>query len=264
MEHDKMVNRLPALFFKTLIVISALTFTTSCDKTEVKKVMVATSANMQFAIVELERAFEALEGADIEIILGSSGKLTNQIIAGAPYDLFLSADSKFPETLVDKGLVSGRPKTYAFGKLVIWTSMDLNSMEGLTKIALGGIKIAIANPKTAPYGVAALENLKSNGDWEEIKDQVVFGESISQVNQFLLSGAAKVGLTSMSSIKSEAFNDKGSWIDVPVNTYTPIAQQMVILNARPEMYDQAKAFFDFVLSARGQEILSAHGYEPTY
>ncbi|OEK00783.1 molybdate ABC transporter substrate-binding protein [Roseivirga sp. 4D4] len=233
----------------------------SCSNQNSSKLTIAAAANMQFAVEQLEEAYESETGEDIEVILASSGKLTNQIIAGAPYDLLLSADSLYPQTLLQEGFAYDLPVTYAYGKLVLWTSVDsLQVASGA--IGLKEMKFAMANPKTAPYGRATVEFLKSVGDWELFQEKLVYGESISQVNQFLLSGAAPAGFTSKSSILSEAFSDKGSWIDVPTGTYTPIAQQMVILNARSEMLNQAKSFFDFILSARGQKILADFGYTP--
>ncbi len=237
----------------------AIILTLSCSNRSANQLTIAAAANMQFAVVELEKAFEAQTGIDIEIILGSSGKLTNQIMAGAPYDLFLSADSLYPKTLSNKGLTSSPNLTYAYGRLVFWTSVDsLQATSGM--VGLKQVKFAMANPKTAPYGRATVEFLKAVGDWERFQEKLVYGESIAQVNQFLLSGAVNAGFTSKSSVLAEAFQGNGSWLDVPPSTYTPIAQQMVILNIRPKMYDQAKEFFDFILSSQGQEILRAHGY----
>jgi len=244
------------------VILLLLVLSISCSNQNSVKLNVAVAANMQFAIAALEEAYESLTGEDIQVILGSSGKLTNQIIAGAPYDLFLSADSLYPQTLTEEGFAHGLPVTYTYGTLVLWTSVDsLQVASGA--IGLKEIKFAMANPKTAPYGKATVEFLKSVGDWELFQEKIVYGESISQVNQFLLSGAALAGFTSKSSILSKAFSDKGSWIDIPTNTYTPIAQQMVILNSRQEMLNQAKSFFDFMLSARGQEILNNFGYSST-
>ncbi len=239
----------------TIIIFSIL----SCSKQGTDKLTIAVAANLQFAIEALETAYESETGTDIEIILGSSGKLANQIMAGAPYDVFLSADSLYPKTLSDKGLTSSVNLTYAYGKLVLWTSVDsLQASSGM--VGLKQMQFAMANPKTAPYGRATVEFLKAVGDWERFQDKLVYGESIAQVNQFLLSDVVSAGFTSKSSMRSESFQENGSWLDVPTTTYSPIAQQMVILNIRPRMYDQAKEFFDFILSSQGQEILRAHGY----
>ncbi len=244
------------------IILLLLVLGLSCSDQRSVKLTVAVAANMQFAMAELEVAYESETGEDVEIILGSSGKLTNQIMAGAPYDLFLSADSLYPQTLSEEGFTHDLPVTYTYGKLVLWTSVDsLQVASGM--IGLKEIKFVMANPKTAPYGRATVEFLKSVGDWELFQEKLVYGESISQVNQFLLSGAAPAGFTSKSSVLSNAFKNEGSWVDVPTGTYTPITQQMVLLNRRPEMLSRAKSFFDFVFSDRGQEILNNFGYSST-
>lgn len=243
-------------------ILLLLVLSLSCSHHSSVKLTVAVSANMQFAIVALEKAYESETGENIEIILGSSGKLTSQIVAGAPYDLFLSADSIYPKRLLEEGLVHNMPVTYAYGKLVLWTSMDsLASISDILGSKTG--KLSIANPKTAPYGRASVEFLNHFANWELLEERLVYGESISQVNQFLLSSVVTAGFTSKSSIFSEAFNNKGLWIDVPPDTYTPITQQMVILETRPEMLSQAQSFFDFILSTRGQEILNNFGYSST-
>lgn len=241
----------PALLFLTLIICA-------CSNDREANLTIATSANMQFAMVEVEKAFELETGLDIEVILGSSGKLTSQIIAGAPFDLFLAADSKYPQRVYEEGLAYKAPQTYAYGKLVVWSSLDSIAAKEADYTQL---KIAMANPKTAPYGLATMEYLKSAGDLEEVKDNLVYGESISQVNQFLLSGAAQAGFTSKSSMYSEAFKNIGTWTEVPEDTYELIAQALIILNNRPEMKSQAQAFYDFILSDSGQEILKSYGYQ---
>ncbi len=205
----------------------------------------ATAANMQFAMKELIAAFEEEKGIKADMILSSSGKLTAQIEAGAPFDLFFSADTKYPEQLASKGL-SDAPIVYAYGQLVFWEKED--SEEQL---------YAMANPLTAPYGLAAEEYIKA---LEIYLPDVVYGESISQVNQFLLSGTVDGGYTSLSSVLSDRFTDDGKWTIVPDSLHSPISQAMVILK-KSERAQQAQAFMDFVQSAQGQEILTSFGYK---
>ncbi len=244
---------------KYLIVVLIIS-TLSCSNNGSQKLVIAASANTQFAMLELEKAYELKSGKRVDVILGSSGKLTAQIIAGAPYDIFLSADDKYPERLNKEGLSSSKPRTYALGKLVIWTSLDSTFIHS-DNIKTEDFKVALANPKIAPYGMAAQQFLKSTGDWMAIQNSLVFGENISQVNQFLLSGAVQVGFTSKSSMYSDAFKNKGIWKDLPYEDYEPIKQTMVILNNRPLMQKEAQAFYDFILSDQGQEILKKYGYD---
>lgn len=205
----------------------------------------ATAANMQFAMKELIDAFEEEKGIKADMILSSSGKLTAQIEAGAPFDLFFSADTKYPEQLASKGL-SDAPIVYAFGQLVEWQKRDseMNSF-------------ALANPKTAPYGKATIEYLKAS---QRELTNVVYGESISQVNQFLISGSVEAGFTSLSSMNSKKLASKGYWRIIPDSLHSPISQAVVILT-KSERAQQAQDFMDFVQSAQGQEILARFGYK---
>ncbi|OEK04776.1 molybdate ABC transporter substrate-binding protein [Roseivirga misakiensis] len=231
----------------------------SCSKDTDPTLRVATSANMQFAMEALEKVFEKQSGHEIEVILGSSGKLTSQIVAGAPYDLFFSADTRFPQKLFDDGISDQAPKIYAYGKLVVWSALD-SVLSKDQEAELRTMKMALANPKTAPYGQAAIEYLTATGDIDKINDRLVFGESIAQVNQFLLTGAVRLGFTSKSSIYAEAFQGKGQWTEIPTEMYEPLAQSMIILAQREALGQQAQEFYDFVLSSNGQKILDNFGY----
>lgn len=244
---------------KVAIVLLLAILSFACSNQKEDKLTIAAAANMQFVMVALESEFEDVFNTDVEVILGSSGKLTSQIIAGAPYDLFLSADLKYPQEVFNRGLSTERPRIYAYGQLVVWSSFD--SLQILAnEINWSNTKIAIANPRTAPYGEAALQFINSQPSYQLFKDKLVYGESISQVNQFLLSGAADIGFTSKSSVLSEPFEGRGIWNEIPTTDYPPIVQSMVMLKRRPAMTDQARAFFDFILSPRGQKILEKHGY----
>lgn len=242
---------------RVVIVLLLVMSSIACSNQSTTKFTIAAAANMQFVMVALEKEFEDATGTEVEVILGSSGKLTSQIIAGAPYDLFLSADRKYPQRVYEEGLAYDAPQNYAYGQLVVWTSLDSLAAQEADYMQM---KIAMANPRIAPYGIATMEYLKSAGDLEALKDNLVYGESISQVNQFLLSGAIQTGFTSKSSMYSEAFKNTGTWTEVPQASYQPITQSMVILKSRPEMQSTAQAFYDFILSPRGQEILNNFGY----
>lgn len=205
---------------------------------------IATAANMQFAMEALIEAFEKSEAYDAEMILSSSGKLTAQIEAGAPFDLFFSADLKYPQRLADEGLC-GTPTVYAYGQLVLWEKD--NSQNKL---------YAMANPKTAPYGVATEEYLKNTHI--ELAD-VVFGESIAQVNQFLLSGTVDGGYTAAAVMGSSAFQGKGKFTPLADSLYAPIAQAFVILNDSPKKM-AAEAFVEFLSTETAKGIIKAYGY----
>ena len=234
----------------------------SCSE-ETQNLKIAVAANAQFAIKEIAKSFEVENGIKCEVIIGSSGSLTAQIINGAPYNLFLSADMKYPEEIFSKGLSDTNPKVYAFGKLVLWSHMDDLAIS--KDMLLSSVKkIAIGNPHTAPYGSAAFETLSSWGLEKKLSDKLVYGESISQVNHFILSKSVDVGFTSYSSILANHTEISGSYEIVDSTSYKPIAQGIVLINKEKEMIPIAKKFYDYIYSSKGKSILHMHGYRVDY
>ncbi len=223
-------------------------------------VRMAVAANMQYAIKELADQFEKDTGYTCEVILGSSGKLFAQIKEGAPYDLFLSADLTYPEALHAIDLTYETPKIYAYGTLVLWsyTSTLKPSLEVLQTDSVR--HIALANPKTAPYGKAAIEVLDFYGLSATLQDKLVFGESIGQTNQFITSGAADIGFTSQSVVVSKAINKKGVWIRINEKAYTPMPQGVVLIKRKKSKNRGAQAFYEYLFSGEGKDILQKFGY----
>ena len=231
----------------------------ACKEEEKDKLRIATAANMQFAIKEIVSEFDKKYGLKSEIILGSSGKLTAQIKEGAPYDIFLSANMKYPNELYNSNFSIDKPLIYAHGKLVIWSfSKQISSVQDIESIDFE--KIAIANPKNAPYGIASLEFLKSFEFYEGIKSKLVYGESISQVNQFVFSKAADAGFTSKSVVLSTDLKHQGNWIEIDENKHSPIQQGIIILKNAKSKLELAKKFSDFIFSKEGKTILEKYGY----
>jgi molybdate transport system substrate-binding protein len=223
------------------------------------KVRIASASNMQFAMQELIRKFTANTGIECELILSSSGKLTAQIREGAPYDIFVAANMKYPEEIHKSGLAKTPPKIYAYGKLVLW-SMDENSVPSLDLLTVDSIEhIALANPKTAPYGVAAIEVLEHYRIYDKLKDKLVFGESIAQTNQFVVFGAAEVGFTAMSVVKSPEMKGKGSWAQMDAPTYAPLEQGIVVVKSATNE-NKAMEFYNFIFSEQAKKILVYFGY----
>lgn len=246
-----------ATFF--FLLISA--FLIACQSRNEAKLTIATAANMQFAMNALIEAFEEETGISCEIVIGSSGKLTAQIEEGAPFDLFVSADMKYPGRLHEKGFSIAEPGIYAYGKLVLWSMIDKLEPD-LALLKEDQIKhLAVANPKTAPYGVAALEVLDHYGVSESLKSKLVYGESIAQTNQFIISKAAEIGFTSKSVVLSPQMKGQGQWQDVNQSFYTPLAQGVVILKGPKRNLTSAQAFYDFLFTEQGQKILIQFGYE---
>lgn len=221
---------------------------------------IATAANMQFAITELTEAFAKKTGIACQTVVSSSGKLMAQIQAGAPFDVFVSADMKYPTALFETGWTTAAPEVYAYGKLILWTTSP-KITPTLSVLSTDSIQhIAIANPKIAPYGEAALAVLTANGLRQKIAHKLVMGESIAQTNQFVLSNAAEIGFTAQSVIFSPNLDSQGKWLALPDNLYTPIAQGVVRLKSSDTRQTAAKQFYDFLFSNEGKSILAKFGY----
>ncbi len=223
---------------------------------------VAVAANVQFAFEELRAAFKHESGIDVQTIIGSSGKLTAQVKAGAPYDVFLSANMAYPRTLYKAGLATSEPKVYAYGTLVLWTLSDVDVSRGLPVLTEPRVRqIAIANPKLAPYGREAMRALAFYHLTKAVKPKLVFGESISQVNQYIYSRAADAGLTAKSVVLSPKMHGQGHWVEVPQESYSPIAQGVVIVKHGQDTHPKAaQRFLQFLSSEPARAILRRYGY----
>lgn len=246
---------------KLLKLFTILIIAASCQQKSSDTLLIATAANMQYAMNAIVTEFTKQTGIKCELIIGSSGKLTAQIQEGAPFDVFVSADIKYPDELYKKGFAQSEPSVYAYGYLVLWTFSDrtLLSLDSLHSDAIQ--HIAVANPKTAPYGVAALSVLQKLDLLEQMENKLVYGESIAQTNQFITTQAAQVGFTAKSVVLSPHLSEKGNWIDVDAEKYTPIEQGIVLLKAHPEHFEFSKQFYNFLYSPSGQSILEQFGYK---
>ncbi|MBN2614255.1 MAG: molybdate ABC transporter substrate-binding protein [Bacteroidales bacterium] len=236
-------------------------FAVGCQQVKRPQLTIATAANMQFAMKAIVHQFSRETGVQCKVIISSSGKLTAQIKSGAPYDVFVSADMKYPETLYKAGFGFAPPKIYAYGKLVLW-SLKKQGALSLQELSDQNIKhIALANPKTAPYGVAAEQVLKATGLFDAVKDKLVFGESIAQTNQFITSGTADIGFTAQSVVLAPEVKGKGSWIVIDPDLYKPIAQGILVLKHGEKHNNEAVKLVDFLFSKKGRTILEIYGYK---
>ncbi|WP_167631667.1 molybdate ABC transporter substrate-binding protein [Mariprofundus ferrooxydans] len=224
------------------------------------EVSVAVAANFTDAARDLAPLFEKATGHTAKISFGSTGKLYAQIENGAPFDLFLAADSKRPEKAEAAGLaVAGSRFTYARGKLCLWSSRSGAWRDGVIWLKRGAFNhIAIANPKTAPYGMAAEQVMQQLGVWQGLQGKLVRGDSIAQTFQFVASGNAEAGFVAGSQVKGWK-GDPGSVWEIPVSLYQPITQQAVLLN-RGRDNPAAKAFLEFLHSDAARAVISAYGY----
>ena len=223
------------------------------------EINIALSANMSFAIKPLIDAFQKTHDTKITYTIGSSGKLTAQITKGAPYDLFLSANLTYPKALYHDKKALTPPVVYAKGSLALFSTKQRDFTKGLKLLQEPSIKkIAIANPKTAPYGVATVEALKHANLYKDIKQKLIYGESISQTVAYSKT-ATDIGIIATSALFSDKLKNfkKGkNWIELDKNLYTPISQAMVLLKDKKE----AKEFFDFLQTKEAKEILKRYGY----
>jgi len=221
------------------------------EKNDNKNILIATAANMHPAIKELTKEFTQRTGIKCELIISSSGKLTAQIKEGAPYDVFIAANMKYPNEIFTSGLAT---------KLVLWTMIDDidPTLDFLINEKID--YIALANPKTAPYGQAALEVLNAHTVIDSIQYKLVYGESIAQTNQFIISKAADLGFTAMSVVVAPEMKGKGKWIALDSDFYTPIQQGVVVVKHEKKVFDKAEKFYDFLFSNEAKQILINYGY----
>lgn len=223
---------------------------------------VAVAANVQYTFEELKTVFEKDTGIQLKGVIGSSGKFTAQIENGAPFDVFLSADTDYPKTLQKEGLTHNEPRVYGYGTLVLWSLTGVDVSKGLDVLAEGNVgKVAIASPKTAPYGRQAINALKNSQLYDKVQKKLVYGENIAQTNHFIMTKAADVGITAKSIVLAPNMKDQGQWFELDKKQYDPIAQAAVILkHAEKNNLKDAQKFFDFLYSPPAQEILRKYGY----
>jgi len=217
---------------------------------------IAVAANFAPTLKLLKPVFEKENGIRITIIKGSTGKLFAQIIHGAPYDVFLAADQRRPRLLEQKNLTSKQGRTtYAIGQIALWSGQpDRSALEALKQASFR--RIAIANPKTAPYGAAAIQVMQHLALYDTVKPNLVTGENISQAFQFVQSGNAELGFVAYPDIKRH--NIKQYWLP-DTTTYKPLEQQMVILK-RSRHQALAHRFARFMVREDIKQMLRQQGY----
>ena len=224
------------------------------------QINIAVAANVSYAIDELKAEFAKTNpDTDVRVTLGSSGKLTAQIRNGAPYGIFMSADMKYPEALYKDRIAVSEPVVYAQGALACLSAKKRDFSQGIALLHDAKIKkIAVANPKTAPYGIAAVEAMQNADVYESLKKKFVYAESVSQTVAYAVT-AADIGLVAMSSLyspKMKRFKEGVHWSPVDPKLYTPIKQGVVLLKNDKEY----RAFYDFIFSDRAKTIFEKYGY----
>jgi molybdate transport system substrate-binding protein len=224
---------------------------------------VAAASDLQFAMNDLAGDYEKSTGQKISVSYGSSGNFRTQIENGAPFDLFFSADVRYPKLLVSAGLADADTLyVYAHGRLVLWAPAGANlqlPQRGFRALEDPRVtKIAIANPEHAPYGRAAVAALQKAGLYDAVKAKLVYGENISQAAQFAESGSAQVGILAWSLTYANSMKSGERW-EVPADWYPPLEQAAVVVHASANKR-VAQAFLEYVKSADAKEILGHYGF----
>lgn len=227
------------------------------------QVTVAVAANFAETLDHLQPEFEKASGHTLRAAVGSTGKLYAQIINGAPFDVFLSADQERPKLLVDTGLAAPSSRfTYATGRLVLWSADETRDLkDGAKALAREDFrKIAVPNPQLAPYGAAAQQVLQKLGLWRGLQGRMVMGENVGQTYALVASGNAEIGFVSLSSYLSASNNKKGVFWAPSANDHAPIHQDAVVLK-RAANNPAAAAFVTFLKGEAAQELLKRFGYD---
>lgn len=225
-------------------------------------VSVAVAANFTAPMQKIAADFEKTSGHKVKLTFGATGKFYAQIKNGAPFDILLSADDETPLLLEKDGAaVTGSHFTYAIGKLVLWSAKP-GLVDGKGEVLKQGAfaHLALANPKTAPYGAAGLEVLKKLGLYDAIQPKIVQGENIAQTHQFIATGNAELGFVALSQVFRDGKVSEGSAWLVPKNLYTQIRQDAVLLNKGKDS-KAADALLKYLKSDPARTIIRGYGYE---
>lgn len=228
---------------------------------QAEKVTVAAAADLKFAMDEIVTLFRKTNPTDeVDVIYGSSGNFRTQIQQGAPYDLYFSADISFPRELAKSGFAASAVMPYALGRIVLWsTSLDASKMT-LARLTDPKItRIAIANPKHAPYGKRAEEALRAAGLWEKIEPKLVYGENIAHTAQFVQTGNAQVGIIALALAMSPGLASKGGYWLIPDRLHEPLEQGFIITK-RAKDNALAKRLADYMGSKPARAVMTRYGF----
>ena len=244
---------------RLVFAVAGLTLLLGAGAASAADVQVAVAANFTEPAKEIAAAFEARTHDHVALSFGSSGQFYTQIAHGAPFEVMLSADADRPERIEKENLgVAGTRFTYATGKLVLW-SATAGLVDSRGAVLKGGKfeKLSIADPETAPYGVAAVQTMQKLGVYDALQPKIVKGTSITQAYQFVKSGAAELGFVALSQVVADPSGSR--WL-VPESDHAPIDQQAILL--MPGANDPAaKAFLAFLKGGQARAIIKRYGSE---
>jgi molybdate transport system substrate-binding protein len=224
---------------------------------------IAVAANMKDAFLAIQNEFKSDNKADFRVVYGSSGNITAQILNGAPFSLFISADENYPLELAKRKIAVDEGNVYAIGKIALLSKKSNgitlgSSKADLTKAFKQANKIAIAKPELAPYGKAAVDYLKAEGLWDLAKDKLIYGDNISIATMYVASGAADIGFTALSLALTPGIAKETQQLVLNPALYEPIKQRMVLMkNPTPD----AVALYQFMQSPKAQAVLRKFGYQ---
>ncbi|MFU8807095.1 MAG: molybdate ABC transporter substrate-binding protein, partial [Bradymonadaceae bacterium] len=239
------------------------------EKTHALLERLGVASDMRFAMQDLIADFveerpEDAQPINLRVTYGSSGNFYAQLTHRAPFDMYFSADVRYPARLVEDGLaLEGSLFEYAIGRLVIWvpkaSTLDVEALQWETLKSEGARRIAIANPEHAPYGQAAVAAMKTAELYDDVSKKLVNGENIAQAAQFIESGAADTGIIALALALAPAMADKGRYWEIPTDTFPTMVQGGLITRwtKHPEV---AREFRAHVLGPRGRKILEEYGF----
>lgn len=221
--------------------------------------LVLAASGLRDALEELAPLYEARSGEEVDLVLGSSGNLSTQILNGAPADVFIAADGAFVDPLERAGLVlEGSRHIVGVGRVALVWRDGLPTPGGLETLGdAGNVTVSIANPELAPYGAAALQTLEASGLRTSVEPHIVMGENVSQALQFVESGNADFGLVALSLVRGTRPREH---LVLPDDGHRPLAQVGVVLRSGPRP-EEGEAFMDFLLSAEGRAVLERFGFQ---
>ncbi len=248
---------------KPLLLWLSLCAIISTDIVRAEEITIAAASDLSFAFKELVSEYETTSGNQVKLTLGSSGNFFAQIQNGAPFDLYFSADISYPKKLEEAGLiVPGSLYRYAIGRIVLWARHEspVDVTQGIAALRHSSAKtIAIANPRHAPYGRAAIAAMEHFKMYDDVKDRLVLGENVSQTAQFVESGAADIGIIALSLARAPAMSTQGTYWEIPTEAHPTLEQGAIIVKASKRA-DSAKQFLEFVKSRQGVAIMTRYGF----
>jgi molybdate transport system substrate-binding protein len=249
------------IFFTLLYFIGAI---------KAQNLSLAAASNVRYAISEIIEKYKVVYETEVNVVFASSGKLSAQIMNGAPYDVFISANRVYSQTLYAKGYTTQPPGGLVKGSLILWTRNSTEEGDPFSVLCNDNIKtVAMANPLNAPYGIAAMEYLNSmlktdslgnNYKCKKIMDKAVYLESISQVNQHIALKTVDAAFTGKSFVFSGQLPESGHWVDVDTAFYKPVMHYVVQLKNNRKMDEEAQRFIKFLYAPEAMAIFRKYGY----